>query len=567
MESHTWLWTLYQPKGSSDPEEAAWRSIPALEFLVKGISIRYPVAVSTDAQGNEIVAYRTDFSQNAADVIYWFLVERCATPVQAIDAASFVAARAVCAQELKGEKGTYKRYTINGVISADADNGQVIEEMMIACAGSLIEYDGKIRLLVGVDRPSVRTITDDDIIEILTMQPSPSYTDRLNALRMTLAQSSRDEYLELDLPEVVDEAALVRDKNILLPQNWGTLAFVDDPHRATALAYIALRRARAASVLTLQVRGGDNFENLELLPGDVVTVENSLAFVEGRRMEVLENRIQEDWSCILVLQHAPLGLYDMTPKLAPDIPSLVHLPPAGEPVRPALFNWRGDWALGNFYTKNDIVRYQKQPYVCLQSHTATNDNKPTGTNESNDWWASYGVDAHDGVGREDIWGRTAHTALSIAAPNNSWGYDSPVAPWYDGIPDPLSGGARSKVWHAWRKTEGAPEVGDAVEADWSTPSLVFEDPEEGHDGFGVENIYASVPNNTVLRANQKPLNSWPYDPVTPHAARNGISWVDDPPARRVGYKTYWSSRKIIGTPDRGTAKQDRMGELVRAAPD
>ena len=79
-------------------------------------------------------------------------------------------------------------------------------------------------------------------------------------------------------------------------------------------------------------------------------------------------------------------------------------------------------------------------------------------------------DGDDGAGTEYIFAITANSSTSPSAPSNSWGFDQPQSPWYDGAPSVTT--TNKALWRAQRNVVGNPSVGDAVSANWSGSTVV-----------------------------------------------------------------------------------------------
>lgn len=95
-----------------------------------------------------------------------------------------------------------------------------------------------------------------------------------------------------------------------------------------------------------------------------------------------------------------------------------------------------------------------------------------------------GADGADAFGIEYIFARTAGSVSSIPSsqrPSNSWGYDQPTTrgglTWSDAAPGLTS--SLQLLWSSQRRITGAPAVGDAVTANWTTPAIVGRYGEDG----------------------------------------------------------------------------------------
>ena len=156
-----------------------------------------------------------------------------------------------------------------------------------------------------------------------------------------------------------------------------------------------------------------------------------------------------------------------------------------------------------------------------------------------------GADAEDGQGVEYIFAVTdSETAPS--SPSNSWGFDEPVSPWFDGAPSLTQ--TDSFLWRSTRGVPGDPAVGTAVSASWTTPTIVSR---YGEAGRGPEYIFAIADADSVP-ASQRPLDSWAYGQPQ---SRGGLQWEDDAPNADLDSPyLFRSQRSVPGSPTVGTAR-------------
>ena len=166
-----------------------------------------------------------------------------------------------------------------------------------------------------------------------------------------------------------------------------------------------------------------------------------------------------------------------------------------------------------------------------------------------DAWSTkqiVGIYGQDGSGYEDIYSATESEGNPPAAPSNNFGFERPEAPWSDDIPADI-GGTNRFIWRCRRRIEGAPEVGDQVEADWGPVRLHTVYGRSGLDGLGFEYIYSATSQEDISPT--LPSNDWGFDePQAPWTdAQNRPSPVAERPF-------IWESRREIrGEPDVGAA--------------
>ena len=145
-----------------------------------------------------------------------------------------------------------------------------------------------------------------------------------------------------------------------------------------------------------------------------------------------------------------------------------------------------------------------------------------------------GAPGTDGVGRETIYaGSTKRELGDTDKPSNGWGYQSPGdaasgLTWYSIEPDLNNG---DYLWVSSRTIVGTPDVGEAVEAEWSDPSRITQVPHQGPQGLYLVRVYLDTLASASV-APERPTASQGmtvrYDPDT--NTITGLSnpaWVTD----------------------------------------
>ena len=181
-------------------------------------------------------------------------------------------------------------------------------------------------------------------------------------------------------------------------------------------------------------------------------------------------------------------------------------------------------------------------------------------------WSTPTIVLRFGVGVEHIFARTA-AGSTPSAPDNSWGFDSPSAPWMDAAPTLTA--ALPVLWRSQRLVRGVPAQGDTVKAEWTAASIVGRFGQDGpagadgtdglpggagsdgDDGNGVEYIFARTADTVdAIPANQLPLNTWGYD--NPGTV-NGLTWNDAAPSLSAALPRLWRAERVVpGVPADGT---------------
>ena len=330
----SWIFVrLRQPEYGDDLDARHWQGIPGIEVEVDGIKIARP---ESDGAGGVRLGTPA-WTDNAADIYAWYLMERRGVPVEDIDLTYYEAARAVCAQvidytalpgyDADTMPASGRRYTANGVIPSGVEPAQVQDQLDLAMAGFVTEFDGKYYLRPGAPRQARLAITAEDVLEEPVFKPGGEV--RINAATAIVPQSREHDRQEVVVS--VEDAALQARDGEVLAQNVGPLSFVDDPAAAHNLLVQALRRSRIGRTFQVVVKPGAAFEHTTLLPGDKVTLELPDYGISGDEYMVATNSVRGDFAVELLLTEWGAHWYEDAFVLEPIAPRLIPLP---APVQP-----------------------------------------------------------------------------------------------------------------------------------------------------------------------------------------------------------------------------------------
>ena len=282
-----------------DYEARFWTAVPQLEFVMDGLKFTWPGQATPT------------HTRSAAAIRYWYETSRLARPASAIDTDSVTAAHTRCSAMVGSGSARDLRYAIDGVITSEDSAQSVLDEMDFAWQGYVAEIDGRLKFLPGRDIPDSEAKslnTDEQRVEFLGARPAPALSDRVNAVTFRLNQSRLHDYLQHDIEEIRDDTNIARDGK-KLPRDLGLNRLVSNPYTAARLMAIALRRARATATYSYSVAPGSDFANLSILPGDLVTVTDTLRGLSEARMIVLQQVLNTDWSVQLTLVDNPQSIY------------------------------------------------------------------------------------------------------------------------------------------------------------------------------------------------------------------------------------------------------------------
>lgn len=126
-------------------------------------------------------------SSNAATAIQTYLLDTTyglGADASEIDSTSFSAAQTVCDEDVVlADSSTEKRYTVNGAFGSGETPQTILQKMLMACSGSLVYQGGKWKLLVGEYRSPAVELTEDDLVDAISVSTSDSRRDTFNAVK------------------------------------------------------------------------------------------------------------------------------------------------------------------------------------------------------------------------------------------------------------------------------------------------------------------------------------------------------------------------------------------------
>ena len=308
---------LNQPNWGMDDEERFWTTVPDVEFLVRGLKITWPGQTTPT------------FTRNVAALRYWVETERRGLSPTVIDRTTFDAALAACATaaDFSGRSGlpagyttVFQQYTFDDIITADMELEEIQASMDFCWQGEIANAGGVLYFRPGIDRPIRYAITEDHLISIEAARFNQSTQERINAATMTLNQSADHQYLEYEVPEIVDAHSLVQDQNQKQSVDLGAPLGVNLPVKASWLLTVALRRLRDSKQLAIVVFPGfegNPYAYFGLLPGDWVTLTVAEYGFDEKLFQVYSKTPNDDGTVSLILEEQSRGNYALNLTLPP----------------------------------------------------------------------------------------------------------------------------------------------------------------------------------------------------------------------------------------------------------
>ena len=223
----------------------------------------------------------TAYSDNAALVVRDYTTSGYGLNDDQIDDVDFAAAANICDENVGLSGGSAeKRYTINGVARADQTHGDVLQDMMTACAGSLFWGAGLWKLKVADYVPPAKTLTLDDLRGPLTVQTRTNLQDQFNGVQGTF--NNKDQrWITTDYPPLKSDAFRLEDggEETLLDL---ALPFTTSPAAVQRLAKLTLFRGREQMTITADF--GLNAFDVEV--GEIVAFTNPRYGWDQKEFEV-----------------------------------------------------------------------------------------------------------------------------------------------------------------------------------------------------------------------------------------------------------------------------------------
>ena len=229
--------------------------IPTITAVVEGKKV-YNSATDTTA-----------YSANAALVIRDFITSAYGLSDDQTDDTSFEASASICADTVTTLDGSEAKYEINGVVKADEKIGDVLQDFMTACGGTLYFGGGYWRLNVANYVTPTKTLTLDDLRSGISIDTKVPMRDNFNTVRGTHIDASND-WVSADYPEYASSVFVTEDTetvatNLDLPYTTSSAA-------AQRIAKLTLLRSREQIALSADF----GLSAIDVAVGDIIAFDN-----------------------------------------------------------------------------------------------------------------------------------------------------------------------------------------------------------------------------------------------------------------------------------------------------
>jgi hypothetical protein len=254
-------------------EDVFANGIPLVTAVIKGKKIYNP-ATSTTA-----------WSDNPALCIRDYIVSSSGLGDPNVDETSFAVAKNICDEDINLKKGgVQKRYTLNGVVSSEQQTGDILNQMLSSCIGSLFYGQGKWQLKAGAYVAPIKHLTLDDFRSPIALQTRSSLRDLFNSVQGTFIDTAQD-WVSADYPKIESATFIAQDNGIESSIDL-KLPFTTDSAMAQRTAKQTLMRSREQ--ITLSAEFGMNA--FGVTAGDIVTLTNSRYGWTQKEFEVVSWR-------------------------------------------------------------------------------------------------------------------------------------------------------------------------------------------------------------------------------------------------------------------------------------
>lgn len=223
-------------------------------------------------------------TSNAATAIKTYLLDAeygLGADASEIDTSAFSAAETICDETVTlADASTEARYTVNGAFGSGEAPQNILQKMLMACSGSLVYQGGKWKLLVGEYRSPTVEITEDDLVDAISVSTSDSRRDTFNAVKGVYSEPT-SLYQSQSYVPVTNELYATEDGETIY-QNVD-FQFVTSNATCQRLAKIQLEKARQQIVVNLSC----NLKAFQVQVGDTIQLTLERYGWEQKEFEVL----------------------------------------------------------------------------------------------------------------------------------------------------------------------------------------------------------------------------------------------------------------------------------------
>jgi hypothetical protein len=268
--------------------------MPAVSFLVKGKNIYDPrtgANATTDLQRSNPALIIRDY---LTDTQYG-LKAKASEINDTTNAGGIASAANTCDQQVTLADGSTqeRRYTANGFTNFSANGNGVLESILSSMAGKMSYVNGQFTVFAGASQTPSLTITDDDLLQAISVSTNSSSGDLYNSVKPVYVDSTTNyvgadaevyqdtTFLNADTPSGESTANYVKQMEVQLP-------FTVTDTMAQRLGRIGLKSQRQTTSLTALV----SLQFMRLQPNDWVYLTNERLSYSQKIFEVLSTNME-----------------------------------------------------------------------------------------------------------------------------------------------------------------------------------------------------------------------------------------------------------------------------------
>jgi hypothetical protein len=268
------------------------------------------------------------WTDNAALCIRDYLTSAYGLSDINIDETAFSAAANICDETVAtAGVGNVKRYTINGIVTADTAHGEVLNQMVTACAGTLFWGTGKWKLTVADYVAPTKTLTLDDLRSGISLQTRTNLRDQFNTVQGTFINAA-ERWITQDYPPIIGAGFVTEDGGVEQSLDLA-LPFTTNAAIAQRLAKLTLFRGREQ--MTFSAEFGMNAFDVEV--GEIIDLDMDRYGFDGKEFEVIgwqlkANQDAGDLRVMLTLRETSEAAFDWNAEESDIIGGNTNLPDA-----------------------------------------------------------------------------------------------------------------------------------------------------------------------------------------------------------------------------------------------
>jgi len=223
-----------------------------------------------------------------------------------IDDAFFAAAANIADQSLSGgnapPSGAQVRYTLDMVFACSETRRDILEDMLAAGFGQLVNLHGKWRLYAGAYDAPIHTFTQDDLHGELEIEDTSGDEDRFNQISGVYFDEER-EWTEQTTPVRSNSAYVTQDAGKEIPRPDVPLRGCTNQYRAQRILELQLRRARQMRKVVFRF----GRQGMKIAPWETFSMSHTRYGWSSRVFRSTERMIERTDSGGVIVKHVAIA--------------------------------------------------------------------------------------------------------------------------------------------------------------------------------------------------------------------------------------------------------------------